>query len=203
MPRTIDKARRIDLARQALDVIQRHGVHRVSMSQLAKELGVKRPTLYWYFKDLGEVFLAILEHTLEEAAVHFARRFAGVTHPIDLLDSYISAVREFYGGKEELIILLFQLGAVGDSDPQRIFERTGAHLDRFRDMAAALVRQGIAAGQVAECDPEVLVDMVSVFVDGLMVHRVARGIDPEPLHEMFRRRFLAPLRRPAGTDPGR
>ena len=55
MPRRPDQARRAELAQAAFDVLRARGMQ-TSMRELADALGIKRPTLYFYFPDLGAVF---------------------------------------------------------------------------------------------------------------------------------------------------
>ncbi len=59
MPRPLDLARRAQIAEQAFRAIQHHGVHRVTMSSLAKALGMKRTALYHYFPNLGAICLSV------------------------------------------------------------------------------------------------------------------------------------------------
>ena len=55
MPRRPDLARRAELAHAAFEVLRARGMQ-TSMRELAEALGIKRPTLYFYFPDLGVVF---------------------------------------------------------------------------------------------------------------------------------------------------
>jgi AcrR family transcriptional regulator len=195
MARPIDHARKTELALAALDVIRVQGAHRTTMSELAKGLGMKRSSLYWYFKDLGEIFDTVLKHTLSELLAARQAHLTGVEHPIDVLDAHITSVREYFASRSDFIIVMFQLWAAGDRPgPDSVFRRTSAHFELIRQAAAALLQRGIDEGRVAPCDPHVLVDLVGAFVDGCLVHGIARGIDVAPLHALFRERVLTPLR---------
>src|SRR5207245_9747833 len=99
MSRPPDLARRAQLAARAFDVIRARGVHRTTMSDLAAALGLKRPTLYFYFKDLGAVFEAVLEETQRLYFAHVTARVAGVAHPIDLVAAVRRATLEFNQGR--------------------------------------------------------------------------------------------------------
>ncbi len=65
MARTVDTQRRTELARQALEVMRARGIGRTTMSELAQALGVKRPTLYFYFRDLTGLLHAALADVYE------------------------------------------------------------------------------------------------------------------------------------------
>ena len=62
MPRRPDLARRAELAASAFEVLRTRGMQ-TSMRELADALGVKRPTLYFYFPDVGAVFETVLDQT--------------------------------------------------------------------------------------------------------------------------------------------
>ncbi len=56
MPRTPDMKRRAEIAARAFEVLRERGLQRTGMADVATALGMKRPTLYWYFRDLGQLF---------------------------------------------------------------------------------------------------------------------------------------------------
>lgn len=195
MPRPPDLARRAELAAKAFDVIRARGVHRTTMSDLAAELGLKRPTLYFYFKDLGAVFDAVLEETQQAYFAYVSAKVAGVAHPIDLLAAVMRATIEFHQGRRDRIVLLFQLWAAGGSDPERVIAKNRELVDPMRALIVRQVEAGVADGRIAACDPVRLVDLAMTVLDGSLVHEVTRSASALPLVDEFERRVLTPLRR--------
>ena len=196
MARTPDMARREEIARSAFEAMLAQGVQNTSMSALAKALGMKRPTLYWYFKDLGAVFDAILEILLKEQVDFVTRRLSGIAHPIDLLFAYAQGVDAFYAEREEVIAFLLQLwAAAGGESPDRTISTTREFFEPRRVQAIEMVEAGIELGLVAPCDPEVLVGSVGAFIDGLLVQRVTRQNDIKPMHSFLWEHVLQPLKR--------
>jgi AcrR family transcriptional regulator len=74
MARQFDAARRTALVEQTLDVLRARGVGRLTMSELATALGVKRPTLYFYFRDLSGLLLAAVEEVYRSVRDAHRRR---------------------------------------------------------------------------------------------------------------------------------
>jgi len=203
MARRVDEDKRVAIAEAALALLRERGAHRTSMSDIAKALGMKRSTLYWYFGDLNAIFEAVFERLLDDLGRYLAARFRGLTHPIDLLDAHLVAVHDYYDGREDEVVFLLQLWAVTGSDqPGRALELTRRYFVPRREAAKALVRQGIARGTVAPCDPEALVDTVAAIVDGLLVHRVTNRIPAGPSLAFVRTHLLAPLKRAPATPGG-
>lgn len=196
MARPTNNDRKLEIALGAFEVIRERGAHRTTMSDIAAALEMKRPTLYFHFPNLSAIFEAVLEHTLAELQALRQSQMAGISHPIDLIDAHIGAVRDYFAERQDFIVVMFQLWAAGsEPGPDSVFRRTSAHFDALREGTAELLRQGIEAGFVAPCDPDVLVDLVGAFVDGCLVHGIARGIDTGPMHDLFRAQVLTPLRR--------
>jgi AcrR family transcriptional regulator len=118
MARRFDAARRTALVTQALEVLRVRGVGRTTMSELATALGVKRPTLYFYFRDLSGLLLAAVEEVYRGYAAHIAARLATIDHPIVALGELARATVAYQRERRDLVILLFQLWAAGDTDPR-------------------------------------------------------------------------------------
>ena len=200
MPRTVDVARRAELASRAFDAIRARGVHRTTMSDLAAELGLKRPTLYFYFKDLGAVFEAVLEETQKTYFTFVSTKVAGVAHPIDLLAAVMRATLEFHQGRRDRIVLLFQLWAAGGGDADRALAKNRELTEPMRAILVRQVEAGVADGRVAPCDPARLCDLALSVLDGALVHEVTRNASAAPIVDELEKRVLAPLRRARGRS---
>ncbi|MCE9573355.1 MAG: TetR/AcrR family transcriptional regulator [Deltaproteobacteria bacterium] len=201
MARTLDLERRADLATRAFEVIRARGVHRTTMSDLAAALGLKRPTLYFYFRDLGAVFEAVHEATQRAYLTHVTARLAGVAHPIDLLIAVLRSTSEFHRAERERIVALFQLWAVGGADADQVLARNREFTDPFRAQLIRAVARGLETGAVAPCDPERIVDLTLAVLDGGLVQHITRTAPTTAIIDEYVLRVLAPLRRPRAARP--
>jgi len=195
MPRRPDLARRAELARAAFEVLRARGVQ-TSMRELADALGVKRPTLYFYFPDLGAVFESVLDETYRALAEHVIGRTREVAHPLDRLRAVVDATIAFHRERPQLIGGLFQLWAVGGRDFSSVLDRERRIVVGARDALVADLHAGIARREVLACDPERVVDLVLAVVDGVLVHHVLGIARPEGVVEELADRVLEPLRPP-------
>ena len=171
MPRRPDLARRADLARAAFEVLRTRGMQ-TSMRELADALGVKRPTLYFYFPDLGAVFESVLDQTYQSLAETVMTRAAKYDHPLDRLRAVVDATLAFHRERPQLIGGLFQLWAIGGRDFSVVLDRERRVVVAARDALVADLRGGVARKEVKPCDPERIVDLVLAVVDGVLVHHV-------------------------------
>ena len=195
MARPISLEKRRQLALSAFEAIRQRGVYGVTMSELAETLGMKRPTLYWYFRDVGHVFETVLEHMLERQRAFLAARLAGISHPIDLLAAYADAIWAFF--EEEGPYLLALVSFWGHSEagePTRVLEVTNRHFLPLVAHAVAQLEDGMRRGTVAPCDPKAVVDLVAAVIDGSLVHRVTRGVAFKPIGALLWSAVLGPLK---------
>jgi TetR/AcrR family transcriptional regulator, cholesterol catabolism regulator len=193
MPRRRDLAHRVELARAAFEVVRARGTQ-TSMRELADALGVKRPTLYFYFPDLGAVFDAVLEplfHALTEAV---RAQVGDQAHPIDRLRAAIDATLAFDRERPQLIVGLLQTWAIGGRDRPAVLERERRGVRAARDALIADLRGGIARKEVRPCDPERVVDLALVLAGGALVQHALGIGHTEHVGDELARRVLEPLR---------
>lgn len=195
MARKPDMARRAEIAARAFEVIRARGVHKTSMSDIASALGMKRPTLYWYFNDLSEVFEAVVDENRDRLEAFVLARIGDLEHPIDVLRALVRAHMDFYEGRRDVLVALFQLWAVaGTDESSRILQSSRQFMQTVRSRLIDLVATGVADGRVAPCEPEQIVDLVLAVTDGSLMQRVTMQADPKMLVEGLDKHVLTPLR---------
>jgi AcrR family transcriptional regulator len=193
MPRRPDLNRRAELARAAFEVLRTRGMQ-TSMRELADALGVKRPTLYFYFPDLGTVFETVLEETYRALAETVIARTRSVDHPLDRLLAVVDATLAFHRERPQLIGGLFQLWAIGGRDFASVLERERRIVVAARDALVADLRAGIARREVKPCEPERIVELILAVVDGVLVHHVLGIARADDVVTELAARVIEPLR---------
>jgi AcrR family transcriptional regulator len=193
MPRRPDLERRLQLAQAAFEVLRVRGMQ-TSMRELADALGVKRPTLYFYFPDLGAVFETVLDQMYREITTEITTKAMQHAHPLDRLRAVVDATLAFHKERPQLIGGLLQLWAVGGRDVANLLERERKVVIAGRDALIADLRAGIARKDVLPCDPARVVDLVLAVVDGVLVHHVLGVARHDEVVEELVDRVLEPLR---------
>ena len=202
MPRRPDLTRRAELARAAFEVLRTRGMQ-TSMRELADALGVKRPTLYFYFPDLGTVFETVLEETYRALAETVIAKTRSVDHPLDRLLAVVDATLAFHRERPQLIGGLFQLWAIGGRDFATVLERERRIVVAARDALVADLRAGIARREVKPCEPERIVELILAVVDGVLVHHVLGIARADDVVTELAARVIEPLRpKRKRTRPG-
>jgi AcrR family transcriptional regulator len=195
MARPPELEKHVDLARRAVEVLQREGLD-VPMSVLADALEVKRPTLLYHFPTRSHVVEVALEDLLREQSAYVLRRIAKHQDPIDRIYAQIRAVHAFHKGRESRVVFLTQaIAACSQTRMETIIEVGNRVFAPYRQAAADLVRLGIEAGTVVPCDADALMAVVRALIDGLLVQRVMTGLDLEPVHQFLWKQLFQPLKR--------
>ena len=198
MARTTDQTRRDQIATDALEVLRERGLQNCSMSTLAKALGMKRPTLYFYFSSIGDLYRYWLDRQRREEVAFVAARLVGHDHPLDVLDAFLRAEHAFYEerGLSDYTLLMAQFWASGSAaDRDGLRALAAREVAPLHGMFVGLVQQGMQDGRIEPCDPEALVDLLFSTLDGTLLQAGIRGIDPAGPLDLFRSRILDPLRR--------
>lgn len=193
MPRRPDLARRAELARAAFEVLRTRGVQ-TSMSELADALGVKRPTLYFYFPDVGAVFESVLDQTYQTHAALVIERMKSEPNPLDRLRAMIDVTVEFHRERPQLIGGLFQLWAMGGRDVATVFDRARRALTATREALITDLQGGVARREVRPCNAEHVVDLVLGVLDGVLVHQVLGLERSDGAIEELTSKVIEPLR---------
>jgi AcrR family transcriptional regulator len=193
MPRRPDLTRRAELAAAAFEVLRTRGVQ-TSMRELADALGVKRPTLYFYFPDLGSVLETVLDQVYRDLGEVVLARVKSVDHPLDRLNAVVDATVDFHRQRPQLISGILQLWSVGGRNIGPLIDRERRIVAASRDALIADVRAGIARKQVLPCDAERVVDLVLTVVSGALVHQVLGVLRSDGALEELAARIIEPLR---------
>ncbi len=195
MARPPATAKRLDLARRAVAVLQAEGVD-VSTQRLADALAVKRPTLLYHFPTRAHIAELALEDLLREQTAFVLPRVLACEHPLDQIYAHVVAVHAFHSGREARLVFLAQaIATCGEDRMAEIIAVGNTVFAPYREAMAQRLRDGIAAGTVAPVDPDALMAVVRALMDGLVLQRVMTGLDLAPVHDLLWTQLLQPLKR--------
>lgn len=196
MPRPVNHTRRQTLAREAFALL-RANPSGLKMTELAARLGLKRPTLYYYFQDTAAITEAAMTDLLARQQAHLVEQLVGRHHPVDLLDTWGEAVRTFYASNPNDLALFATIMAHCDARVGGpLAARLAQHLRPVQELAVRTLRDGLARGLVEPCEPEAVVTLVASVIQGALLAWHTEGHDPEATLAALWSLALAPLRIP-------
>ena len=178
MSRPRDESRRTELAKQACAVLQREGLG-ISAERLASELGLKRPSLLYYFPTYADILQVALVDLLSVQTAYVSERVSRESHPLRQLYARICATYDFHETRGEHVLFLTQaLAATLGSKVADLLKVASAIFDDQRRDMVQRIEQGVEEGLVHPCDAEGLVehDVAALRTEGDL-HRVGEDVD--------------------------
>lgn len=103
----MNEDRRNSILRAAQHYFVQHGINNTAnMSDIAKQAGVSRQTLYQHFKNLDDVIYAIAENVMEQVAADLTARKQPGLAPLDAIQQTIRILFNRYNEQPESSIFL-------------------------------------------------------------------------------------------------
>ena len=174
------------VCKAALECLKRLGLKKTSMSDIAKEAGISRPTLYKYFKNKEEVFFTAVDleaHAFAESVVKHAKRFATIEERI--VETIINVVKELPKVQNLSFVLDHELA--------------GALRDRAFSDEATLVFSEMTALPLIEIRPDLadqgveISEIMSRFALSMILFPGKYSTDYDSLRGLIEKRILPGL----------
>jgi AcrR family transcriptional regulator len=141
------------------------GYSEATTEMLADKLGVGKGTIYRYFPNKRELFLAACDRLMQELLDALQAAAESVEDPLDKIAQAIRRYLDFFAEHPEFVELLVQERAqFKDRQRPTYFEHMEANREKHRDF----YQQLIADGRVREVDVDRINDVLSDLVYGTM-----------------------------------
>jgi len=124
--------------------------HKVCTEHIASAAGVGKGTLFRYFASKEELFVATLAYSVEVAGAELDRALAGLTEPLERLETVCEHLIAFYRENSHLFHLLHHHKALHDQAGHQEFH---AKQQRLRGKIAEIISAGRKAGRLRDVDP--------------------------------------------------
>jgi TetR/AcrR family transcriptional regulator, transcriptional repressor for nem operon len=178
----------------ARDAFWEHGYEPLSTADLCSTMNIARQSLYDTFGSKRELYLRALERYRAESFESAAALLAGPPDALSALDSFLRGVCD--APRRERSVGCMLLNAVGELGPgdAEVMSMARANQRRILELVAAVVRGGVAAGQLrADLDPaETATRIVATYYGIRSLTKIdpsLRGVDAlvEPILASLRR----------------
>lgn len=170
----------------AADLFARLGYGGASMSEIAAQVGVRKASLYNYYRSKQDLLSELLRESIEAWRASSRAAFDGEGTHRERLREHLRSATAFAARHPERVAIV----RVAATQIEGGFgEKLGCMLDQQREdyMAglAEFFRKAIEAGEVAEAPPEDLAMATRVFLDGLLATLLFQCVEAEELLELF------------------
>lgn len=185
VPKIVDRdKKRKDIGLAALELFSQKGFAVTSMSQVAREAGVGKGTIYEYFQSKDELISFSLKLYVEMIEEGLGNMLSGTRDPIKQLRQYtLEAMETFMKDPRTVGILLaiFQM-LIADQKEAGENEVLRGMFHRARQTIIRIIAEGVSKGVFrpeAEDRAETIAINLIAYLDGIWLHSMInqRGID--------------------------
>ncbi|MEP2827606.1 TetR/AcrR family transcriptional regulator [Parvibaculum sp.] len=184
-----NEAKRDAIAAAALKLFSQSGVAAVSNRDLGEAAGINPALIYYYFEDKEDLFQFAVRKALSDALAAYdeiKKEKGGVGD----LDAWLSSNLLLFGELTRFLKVILDYAHSGQRS-----EQTDAAISRFYETETGLIAHALEDEGAGAGEAEDLAQLVSVFLDGIMVARVIRpDVDSERLIELMRGLLQGKLR---------
>jgi AcrR family transcriptional regulator len=124
LPRRERRAQLLDAARQ---VFVTQGFHAAAMDDIAVEAGVSKPVLYQHFPSKQELYLALLDESVETLVGAVRKALTGTDDNAERVAATIGAYFDFVDDPDGAYRLVFESDLVNVDEVRRRVERADEH----------------------------------------------------------------------------
>ncbi len=145
------EGRREGIVRCAAELFQVSGYHQTSMTDVARAVGLRKPTIYHYFASKEDILMTIHLEFIEMLRSRFEDQVARNDSAIDILRGVMTSLLSIIETNPGHVRVFFE--HVRDLSEDRIELVRESNAD-FRRKVADVIRSGIDAGELRPVDPK-------------------------------------------------
>jgi AcrR family transcriptional regulator len=135
MPR---QARRRQLLEAALEVFTGRGYHAAAMDEIAERAGVSKPVLYQHFPGKLELYLALLDESVETLVQTVGTALRSTSDNRDRVNATFSAYFDYVASQGEMFKLVFESDL---SNQPAVRERLDTADRKCADMISLVIKE--------------------------------------------------------------
>lgn len=159
------------------------GIQKTNLSEIAVDLGISKPALFYYYPDKDALVAAVEERIIEEYVEAVEQQFAGTDTVKGALLKLVEVRMVFF---EKYFMLASRLER---TDPAVVNSRIDQVKQTLRgrevELLARLLERGMASGEVKHLDAAQSADLLLHTMSALAQHCVRdRSLPPD--HEMVK-----------------
>lgn len=149
----------------AVDLFGGRGFDAVSLDEIARDVGVRKQTVLYWFPSKDELLDAVLDHVAGELAVviEAAVRSAPEDAPLQRIDAVVRAVFRPAVRRPAMLGLVRELSRLPEAHVDRLRQRIQPLVDRCVDY----LREQAGKGELRRADPGLVLAMAYATVTGV------------------------------------
>jgi AcrR family transcriptional regulator len=162
----IEETRRRQILDAAEKVFVVRGIDKARMDDIVEESGLSKGALYWYFKSKDAIIRAVVDRVFISEMREAETLVSAEGSASERLKTFVGfAVRE-YKRIEKLLPLAYEFVALA-ARSKTVRETVVIYFNRYKDILADVIQQGIDRGEFKPCDPKTMAISVISMYEGM------------------------------------
>jgi AcrR family transcriptional regulator len=163
------------LLQEAAALFARRGYSGTSMSDIAREVGVRKASLYNYYPSKEDLLLDLLERSLRswtESCYHGFKRTDADSLEVKLsayLDSVVGFARTH---PQAMALIRLATAQVPGELRAKVHKQFETYETEWHNDLVEMFRKAVDSGEITSADPEILTLAWGIFIDGIAVRFV-------------------------------
>ncbi len=171
--------RTAEIVQAAAEVFAKKGYRQARVIDVARRAGIGKGTIYEYFRNKQELFLAVFDWYVEGVLTAGLNAAEPGADPPETLRGLVEGILEATAEVQHLYPLTLELwaAAAGSEFGERLNQEFRDLYSRYARVVAGIVRDGMASGRFAPgVDPEATARVLVGALDGLFLQA---WLDPD------------------------
>jgi len=193
------------IIKSAYEIMGRNGFVNVSLSDIAREAGVSKALLHYYFKNKEELVGEIYNYAMSEYLAIAVSIFSEKVSLEEKIGRIFDAFYAYIQKNPDWFVVVMELTLLGIKNPDRTRDIFSQHV-KIRDLTAGVLRQARdEEGLSADIDVDVLASMMVAMANGFsMSYLIARNVTDFPRFiSYFKKMIMALMKSQNVADPHR
>lgn len=162
--------RRAQILRAALACLARKGYARTTMDDIAREAGLSKGAIYWYFPSKREMLLTMVREFLERTVSLLDTLTAhDAGSPSERLSRMLQVIAALFAQEQDAVLVTVDFWSLSRHDEEftRLFHDA---YQTFQGMAEQLLTEGVRAGEFRPMRVREVARLLLGMYDGLFFH---------------------------------
>jgi AcrR family transcriptional regulator len=172
----VEEERKTQIVASALRCFARDGYERTSMDAIAREAGLSKALIYYYYQSKDEVFEAGFDYWMSQVTESFTA-LAQQGQPSERLRRLAEMTIDLGEGSIELFGLLLDYWSMARRRSS-LTQRFREDMRAMRSVLAGVLKEGVRLGEFMPMDTELAAAVLFAALDGLWAHWI---LDPDSI----------------------
>ncbi|MBW2594606.1 MAG: TetR family transcriptional regulator [Deltaproteobacteria bacterium] len=164
----IEDIRKEQIISTAITTIADKGFINTPLSEIAKEAGISKGVISYYFKSKDELVKKVMDKILSDSKKYINKVVAGEKTASGKITAYISASFNYMEvNKQHFDALVDLWGSITAHEEKLNFNKK--NYDPCRHFIEEIIRAGIKSGEFVSIDVRLAASLIQAVIDGVMI----------------------------------